>query len=79
MPEGFNLAEEEVWSGVVNTETVRTAMFLVMLDGLKILAVDISSAYLMANTREKIYTWLRPEFGDWASKQAIIQKALYGL
>jgi hypothetical protein len=71
--------ESEVWSGVVNTETVRTAMFLAMLNNLKILAADISSAYLMATTKEKMYTRLGPEFGDWAGKLAIIDKALYGL
>eukprot|EP00957_Ditylum_brightwellii_P098690 7517655-Ditylum_brightwellii.AAC.1 len=71
--------EEEVWLGVVNTETVRTVMFLAMLNGLKILAADTSSAYLMGDTRGNMYTWFRPEFGDWAGKQVIIQKALYGL
>ena len=31
----------EVWSGVVSTESVRTAIFLAMLNGMKILAADI--------------------------------------
>eukprot|EP00957_Ditylum_brightwellii_P181327 13813241-Ditylum_brightwellii.AAC.1 len=52
--------ECEVWSGVVSTETVRLAMILAKLNGLKILAADISSAYLMARTKEKIYTKLGP-------------------
>ena len=71
--------EAEVWSGVVSTEAVRIAMFLGMLNGMKILAADISSAYLMADTREHMYTRLGPEFGEWAGKRAIIKKALYGL
>ena len=71
--------EEDVWSGVVNTDSVRTAMFLAMLNGMKILAADISSAYLMADTKEKMFTKLGPEFGDWAGKTALIRKALYGL
>ena len=50
-----------------------------MLNGMKILAADISSAYLMADTKEKMYTNLGPEYGDWAGKTAIIKKALYGL
>eukprot|EP00957_Ditylum_brightwellii_P111977 8539299-Ditylum_brightwellii.AAC.1 len=50
--------EEDVWSGVVNTESVRTAMFLAMLNNLKILAAGISSAYLMADTKELMYTKL---------------------
>ena len=71
--------EAEVWSGVVSTEAVRTAMFLAMLNGMKVLAADISSAYLMADTKELMYTRLGPEFRDWAGKRAIIRKALYGL
>eukprot|EP00957_Ditylum_brightwellii_P066041 5009666-Ditylum_brightwellii.AAC.1 len=46
---------------------------------MKILAADISSAYLMADTKEMMYTRLGPKFGDWAGKLAIIRKALYGL
>jgi hypothetical protein len=71
--------ESEIWSGVVSTETVGLAMFIAMLNGLKILAADISSAYLMAKTKEKMYTCLGPEFDDWAGEKAIIQQALYGL
>eukprot|EP00957_Ditylum_brightwellii_P025654 1939539-Ditylum_brightwellii.AAC.1 len=58
--------EKDVWSGVVNTESVHTAMFLAMLNGMKILVADISSAYLMADTKEMMYTRLGPEFGNWA-------------
>eukprot|EP00957_Ditylum_brightwellii_P171179 13031439-Ditylum_brightwellii.AAC.1 len=58
--------EEDVWSRVTNTETVCTAMFLAMLNGMKMLVADISSAYLMADTKEMMYTRLGPEFGYWA-------------
>eukprot|EP00957_Ditylum_brightwellii_P153897 11714455-Ditylum_brightwellii.AAC.1 len=50
-----------------------------MLNGMKILADDISSAYLMANAKELMYTRLAPEFGNWTCKLAIIRKVLYGL
>jgi len=69
----------EIWSGVVSTDAVRTAMFLGKLNNLKICAADISSAYLMANTKEKMYTKLGPEFGDWGGKTVLVKKALYGL
>lgn len=39
--------EEKVWSGIGNTESVRTAMCLGMLNRIKILAEDFSLAYLM--------------------------------
>eukprot|EP00957_Ditylum_brightwellii_P085498 6503292-Ditylum_brightwellii.AAC.1 len=71
--------EEDVWSGVVNTESLCTAMFLAMLNGMKFLAADISLAYLMADTKEVMYTRLGLEFGDLAGKLAIIKKVLYGL
>ena len=69
----------EVWSGVVNANTVRLAMLIGMMNSMKILAADISSAYLMANTKEKMWTRLGPEFGAWAGKKVIVKKALYGL
>eukprot|EP00957_Ditylum_brightwellii_P192561 14661058-Ditylum_brightwellii.AAC.1 len=50
-----------------------------MLNGMKILAANISSAYLMAVTKEKMYTRLGPEFDDWSGKLAVVRKALYGL
>eukprot|EP00957_Ditylum_brightwellii_P117766 8984311-Ditylum_brightwellii.AAC.1 len=45
--------ESEIWSGEVSTKTVQLAMFIAMLNSLKILAADISSAYLMAKMKEK--------------------------
>lgn len=71
--------EAEVWSGVVNADTVCFAMLLGMLNGMKILAADISSPHLMTDTKEKMWTRLGPEFGVWTGKKVIIKKALYGL
>ena len=42
--------ESDVWSGVVNIESVWMTLFLAKQSYLKILAADISSAYLMADT-----------------------------
>eukprot|EP00957_Ditylum_brightwellii_P195661 14907984-Ditylum_brightwellii.AAC.1 len=50
-----------------------------MLNGMKLLVADISSAYLMPSTKEMMCTRLGPEFGDWTGKLAIIRKVLYGL
>jgi len=54
-------------------------MFLGKLNNLKICAADISSVYQMAQTKEKMYTKLGPEFGDWAGKKVLVKKALHGL
>ena len=69
----------EVYSGVVSNDSVRTIMFLAKLNKLKICAADIGSAYLMAETKEKIVTKLGPGFGDWTNKTVVVHKALYGL
>ena len=73
------LADSEVYSGVVSNDSVRLIMFLAKLNGLKICAADIGSAYLMAETKEKITTKLGPGFGEWTGKTVVVHKALYGL
>ena len=56
----------EVYSGVVSNDSVRTIMFLAKLNGLKICAADIGSAYLMDKTKEKVVTKLGPVWNhDW--------------
>ena len=74
------LPADEVYSGVVSIDTVRIAMTVAKLNGLKICAADITSAYLEAYTSELKYTVLSPEFGpDWGGKRVKIDKALYSL
>ena len=38
-------SELDIWSGVVNIESVQIALFLAKLNGLKIIVADISLAY----------------------------------
>jgi hypothetical protein len=54
-------------------------ILIVELNGLSIEAVDISSAYLEAYTKEKVCFVVGPEFGDLAGHLLVIVKALYGL
>ena len=56
----IGLPESEVWSGFLNTETVCTAILLAMLKHIKVLAADISPAYLMENTKEMMHSTLGP-------------------
>jgi len=60
------LPPEDIWSGVVSIDAVRSIMFLAALNDMQIVATDISSAYLMADTKEKMYTKLGKEFGPMA-------------
>ena len=60
-------------------EHVRLQVFLAAFFGEDMLSGNIGSAYLNAETKEKIYTKLGVEFGTKAGLTATVQKALYGL
>ena len=45
----------------------------------KVLAGDIGNAFVQSKTKEKVYTRLGPEFGEYDRMIALIVKALYGL
>jgi hypothetical protein len=49
------------------------------LNGLEIMVGDISSAYLLAYTQEKVCFIAGPEFGNLSGHLLIIDRALYGL
>ena len=46
--------EFDIYSGVVDFETVRIALVAAILTQLQIIAADVSSAYIQAITTEKI-------------------------
>jgi hypothetical protein len=67
------------YASVVSRETVRIALMLAALNDLQVKAGGILNAYITAPVKEKVWTILRPEFGNDAGKGAIIVHALYGL
>jgi hypothetical protein len=71
--------EDDLYSGVVNLETIRIAFVIAALNNYKVIAADVSSAYIQANTIEKVYVVAGPEFGPLQGKKLIVTKALYGL
>ena len=71
--------KDETYSGVVGMDTVRWAIFLGELNGLKCCAADIGSAYLHGITNERIFIVAGPEFGELEGRTLIIYKGLYGL
>ena len=71
--------DEELYSGVVSIDAVRTALFIAQLNGLEVMAADVGNAYLHGHTKEKIYTIAGPEFGELEGQVLICKKALYGL
>ena len=67
------------YSSVVSRDSVRIALTIAALNGLKVMACDIQNAYLTADCMEKIWTTDRPEFGSEAGTVFIVKKAFYGL
>ena len=74
-----NVPVESVYSGVVSLRGIRLLTFLSELNKIPMWATDISSAYLEAYTKEKIFIKAGPEFGEIAGDFLIIRRALYGL
>jgi hypothetical protein len=67
------------YASVVSRDSVRIALTIAALNGLKLLACDIQNAYLTADCREKIWTRAGPEFGSESGTIFLVKKALYGL
>ena len=67
------------YSSVVSRDSVRIALTIAGLNGLKVMSCDIQNAYLTADCREKIWTVAGPEFGSEAGTIFLVRKALYGL
>ena len=70
---------DSVYSGVVSLKSVRLIAFIAELNGLDTWSTDIGSAYLEAETKEKVCIIAGPEFGELMGHLLIIIKALYGL
>ena len=66
------------YASVVSRDSVRIALTMAALNGMKVMACDIQNAYSTSNCREKIWTRAGPEFGSEAATIFIV-KALYGL
>jgi hypothetical protein len=72
--------KEDIYSGVVQMDTVRIGFFLGELYGLSCCACDIGNAFIYRKTKEKVNIIAGTEFGvDLHGKNLIIDKFLYGL
>jgi hypothetical protein len=60
------------YSSVVSRDSVRIALTIAGLNGLKVMACDIQNAYLTADCREKIWTVAGHEFGSEAGTIFIV-------
>ncbi len=71
--------KDDIYSGVVGMEAIRTGFLLATLNNLQVCAADIGNAFLYGKTREQVYIVAGPEFGENKGKPLIIDKGLYGL
>ena len=60
------------YSSLVSRDSVRIALTIAGLNGLKVMACDIQNAYLTADCREKIWTVAGHEFGSEAGTIFIV-------
>jgi hypothetical protein len=70
---------EGSYSSVVSLRSLRICLVAAELNDLDTMVGDISSAYLEAETKEKVCFTAGPEFGKLEGHTFIIFKALYGL
>jgi len=70
---------DTAYSSVVQLRSVRIAILAGELNELETMVGDISSAYLEAKCREKVFCIAGPEFGSRQGHALVIYKALYGL
>ena len=67
------------YSSVVSRDSVRIALKIAALNGLKVIECDIQNTFLTAKCREKCYTRAVPEFVSDQGKLMLITCSLYGL
>ena len=72
-----NPDDSDIYSGVVSIEAVRLLFFIADINGLLIIAADVSNACLHGKTKEKVYTKI--DFGKLSGMILVINKAQYGL
>jgi Reverse transcriptase (RNA-dependent DNA polymerase) len=73
------VTSEQVYSGVVGIEAVRTILALSAMDSdLEVVAADISNAFLYGKNIEKTMIKAGPEFGELQGQILIVEGGWYG-
>jgi hypothetical protein len=73
------VTSEQVYSGVVGIETVRTILALSSMDpNLQVMAADVSNAFLYGKNIEKTMIRAGPEFGCLQGQMLIVEGGWYG-
>ena len=70
---------ESVYSSVVSLKGLRAIIFIAELNKMQLWGTDVTSAYLLSTTKEKVCIIAGPEFKGREKHLLLIHKALYGL
>ena len=70
---------DSIYSGVVQTRSLRLSMLLAKLINMEVWGAGIGNAYLEATMKEKLYIVSGPEFEELQGHILVIHNALYGL
>jgi Reverse transcriptase (RNA-dependent DNA polymerase) len=73
------IPEGNVYSGFISFRALRFTICLAELNNLQLWGADVSSAYLEAETQEKVCFIAGDKFGEIAGDTLVVCKALYGL
>jgi Reverse transcriptase (RNA-dependent DNA polymerase) len=73
------VTSEQVYSGVVGIETIRTILALAAMDDrTQVVAADVSNAFLYGKNIERTMIKAGPEFGDLQGRYLIVEGGWYG-
>ncbi len=67
------------YASVVSREMVHLALTFASLNDLEVKVGNVLNTIITAPVKEKVWTFLGPEFGHDSGKSAVIVRALYGL
>ena len=73
------VTSEQVYSGVVGSETIRTILALAAMDDrTQVVVADVSNAFLYGKNIERTMIKAGPEFGDLQGRYLIVEGGWYG-
>ena len=74
-----DIPHQEAYALVIHAKNLRLLFLLSTINGQKLIAGDVSNAYLNARTNEKVYSIAGPEFRQYERQIVVSMGALYGL
>ena len=74
-----DIPHQEAYALVIHAKNLWLLFLLSAINNQKLVAGDVSNAYLNARTNEQVYSIAGPEFGQYEGQIVVIVGVLYGL